>query len=187
MKRVRRLTESFLELEPETVEAHRPAARRFKRRRRVDALVVTAALAEKERQRLGRHLREFQQELLPADLRERRDFLLGAHRRHVVRVLAVQPNQIAPRGAGERRLREELWPRETAVPRHQPVVAEMIPVEEDRRPEIELLKDVAVEELTVARDVDAELLDETLRGVAVRVRRRNPLRAAVADEGPSLL
>ena len=58
----------------------------------------------------------------------------------------------------------------------------MFLVEEHRRAEIQLLKCVARCELAVALDGNAEILDETLGGVAVGVRRRDALGAAVPDE-----
>src|SRR5206468_4806111 len=83
----------------------------------------------------------------------------------------------------ERRLREELRPRQPAVAGDETVLAEMFLVEEHRGTKIELLKRVARGELAVALDLDAEFLDQPLRRVAVRIGRRNALRAAVADEG----
>src|SRR5204863_8036707 len=69
----------------------------------------------------------------------------------------------------------------------EPVLAEMFPVEERRRTEIELLKRGARRKLAVAPDLDAEILDQPLRRVAVWVGRRNALRAAVADEGAAVV
>src|SRR5204863_4904041 len=101
---------------------------------------------------------------------------------HVVGVLAVDANKIAPCRVGERRLREALGPRDPAVAGDETVLAEMLFVEEHRRAEIQRRERVARGEVAVAADVDAELLDEPLRGVAVGIRRRDALRASVADE-----
>src|SRR6476646_10690394 len=119
------------------------------------------------------------QEVLPADAGELRLLLLIGHARHVVGVFAVDADQIRLRDVGERRLREELRPRETTGARDDTVLAEMLFVEEGCG--AEMLQRTASVELAVALDFDAEFFDEPLGRIAIRERRRNALCAAVAD------
>src|SRR5262249_1762692 len=155
----------FLERQSETVEADRTATRRFERRRRVNALVVAAALSEEKWQRVARHLRDVQQVILIAHFCELGLLRVGGQAGHVIGILAVDADEILPRLIRERRLREELGPRYASVAAHEAVFAEVLFVEKHRRTEI--LERVARRELAVARDVDAEILDQPLRGVAV--------------------
>src|SRR5439155_24093701 len=72
-----------------------------------------------------------------------------------------------------------------AVARDEAVFAEMLLVEKHRGAEVVLVGKHAGDELAVALYVDAEIGDQRFRGVAVRIRRRDAHRAAVADEGAS--
>ena len=58
----------------------------------------------------------------------------------------------------------------------------MFLIEEHRGTEIRLRERVARRELVIALDLDAEVLNETLRRVAVRKRRGDALRAAVPNK-----
>ena len=185
MKRVRRFAELFLERQAETVEADRAAPRGLERRRRIHPFVVAATLSQEERQRVRRHLRVLQEEVLPADSRERCELLLSAHARKIVRILAVEANQIVAGVFRQRHLPQKLRPREAAVSSDEAILAEMLLVEEHRRPE--LRERAAVGELAVALDLDAELFDQSLRRITVRIRCRDTLGAAVADEGAALV
>src|SRR5262249_17489111 len=187
VERVRRLAERLAALrQVQTVEADRPAQRRLERRRRVDAFVVAPALASEKQDRVRMNLRVLQQEILPADLREQRHLLVGAHFGEVIRILPVQPNQILAHRVGQRRLGQELRPGNPAVAGDDAVLAEMLLVEEHAGTEIQLLKRAAVQELAVALDLDPELFYQPLRGVAVRVRRGNPHGSAQPLQRPTL-
>src|SRR5262245_12991877 len=185
MERVRTLAKLRRKRQAETVEPHRSTFRGFEGRRRVDALVVAAALASQEKNGVGRNLGMVQQVILPADAGQLRLLLLLGHPRHVVWILAVDSDQIRLRDVRERRLREELRPRDAPVSGDDAVFAEVLLVEEGRC--AKTLQRTASVEFAVALDFDAELFDQPLGGVAVRKRRRDALCATVADERTSVV
>src|SRR5262245_4144189 len=132
MERVRTLPKLRRKREAETVEPHRSTLSGFEGRRRVDAHVLAAALASQDRHGVGRYLGMVQQVILPADAGELRLLLLLGYARHVVGILAVDSDQIRLCDVRERRLREELRPRNAPVPRDDAVFAEVLLVEERR-------------------------------------------------------
>ena len=115
-------------------------------------------------------------------------FSLGAHARQVVGVLAVEANQIVrgppPRAAPSRRNSGHGSRPLPATRRSSPKcsLSKNMP-----GPRLSFWKRVAILELGVALDLDAELLDQPLGRVAVRIRRRDAHRAAVADERAALV
>jgi len=108
-----------------------------------------------------------------------------AHASHIIGILAVQANQIFSRGIGQRRLGEEL--RQARVPLHQPILAEVLLVEKGASSQPVLLLQIMVQEFRVALDLDAQLPDQRLRAIAVRIRSLDSHGPAEADERFALI
>ena len=169
VERVGVFPEPFLELQPQSVEPCRPAARGLEGGRRIDALVVASPLPAEKQNGVGVNLRVLEQKVLPADLRQRGDLLFRAHAGHVVRIVSVDANEIVADRVRERRVAEELRPcsRRRSLRGRAPsaassrrtddqaVFAEMLLVEEHRRAKIERLERLARLELAIALDLDA--------------------------------